>query len=280
MSEKKQYVFPELQDRDQELTERLQNFRDDHISLRQLAERIAELAWKRQLGAATNEQVQKVFKTFRWQLLDHLAREDGGLPLLLMHLLSAEEDEQLLLKWQSYRPEKALPKKSLTELNGSIHAWLDNSLLRYFEALTALDLDEAKAIWERFCNTLLKHAEAEDEVALPIYERLSEFPEGGQLQFFCAGHKGIERMLKSLMRRLENLSPNDASLRRKVIIGLDKYMLFRHLIEHHPLREQNFFYPILGEKASNDEKERIANALKATREEAERIEHKPEGDDR
>ncbi len=273
-------VFSELQNRDQELSERLQNFRDDHIRLRQLANQMAELAWKRQLGTATNDQVQKVFKTFRWQLLDHLAREDGGLPPLLMHLLSSEEDERLSLKWQSYRPEKALPKKSLTELNGSIHAWLDDLLLRHLEALTDLNLVEARAIWQKFANALLNHSKAEDALALPVYERLGNFPEGGQPSLFSAEHKGIERMLKSLTQRLENLSPNDPSLRRKVVIGLDKYMLFRHLIEHHTLREQNIFFPILDEKASSDEKERIANALKAAQEEAERTGRKPKGDDR
>jgi len=38
-------------------------------------------------------------------------------------------------------------------------------------------------------------------------------------------------------------------------------MLFRHLIEHHTLREQNIFYPLLDEKVDADEKERIKAAL-------------------
>ncbi|MFN3421565.1 MAG: hemerythrin domain-containing protein, partial [Armatimonadota bacterium] len=273
-------VFPEIQNRDQELAKRLQNFRDDHIRLHQLADQLSELAWKRQLGTATNEQVQRVFKTLRWQLLDHLAREDGGLPPLLMHLLSSEEDERLSLEWQSYRPEEAAPKRSLTELNGSIHAWLDDLLLRHLEALTDLNLAEARAIWQKFADALLNHSEAEDEIALPVYEQLGNFPEGGQPSLFFAEHKGIERMLNSLTQRLENLSPNDPFLRRKVVIGLDKYMLFRHLIEHHTLREQNIFYPILDEKAIRDEKERIANTLKAAWEKAERTGSKTKRSDR
>lgn len=273
-------IFPELQNREQELTERLQNFRDDHNRLRQLANQLAELAWKRQLGVATNEQVQTVFKTFRWRLLDHLAREDSGLSPLLMHLLSVEEDEQLLLKWKSHRFEKVATEKSLTELNGSIHAWLDDLLLRHLEALTDLNLAEARTIWQKFADALLNHAEAEDALALPVYEQLGNFPEGGQPFLFSAEHKGIERMLRSLTQRLENLSPNDPLLRRKVVVGLDKYMLFRHLIEHHTLREQNIFYPLLDEKASSDEKERIADALKAAQARAERMEFKTKEDDR
>lgn len=220
-------VFPELQNRNRELMERLRNFRDDPIRLRQLSDQMKELAWKRRLRAVTNEQVQRVFKTFRWQLLDHLVREGGVLPPLLMHSLSVEEDEQLLLKWRSHCPEKTDTKRPLTKLNGSTHAWLDDLLLRHLEALTDLNLSEAKAIWQKFANALLNHSESEDASALPFYERLGNFPEGGQPSLFSAEHKCFEQMPKALTQQLEDLSPNDTPLSRKVITGLDKYMLFR-----------------------------------------------------
>jgi len=64
-----------------------------------------------------------------------------------------------------------------------------------------------------------------------------------------------------LTQRLENLSPDDPSLRRRTVVSLDRYLLFRHLIVHHTLREQNIFYPTLDEKASEKEKQSIAEAL-------------------
>ncbi len=254
-------LFPTLQERAQEVAERLQQFCADHDQLRRMAEQLAEIAWKRQLGAATSKQVQTTLKTFRWCLLDHLAREDGVLPPLLMQTLPVDEDEQLLHRWQSHRPTEAILTDSLTDLNGRIHAQLDDLLLQHLEALTALNLMEAQQLWHCFANALLKHAEAEDSVALPVYERLGKFPEGGHPSLFSAEHKGIERMLKMLTQRLESLSPTDPSLRRKVVVGLDRYMLFRHLIEHHTLREQNIFYPLLDAQVSADEKARIADAL-------------------
>lgn len=254
-------VFSALQERVPEETEGVRRLREDHTQLRQLAEQLMEIAWKRQLGAATSAQAQTVLKTFRWRLLDHLAREDGSLPPLLMQTLSVDEDERLLRRWQSHRLTEATPTGSLTELNGRIHAWLDDLLLEHLEALVALNLTEARRLWQRFAEALLKHAEVEDSVALPVYERLGAFPEGGQPSLLAAEHKGIERMLKTLTRRLEALSPTDPALRRKVVVGLDRYMLFRHLIEHHTLREQNIFYPLLDEKARADEKARIAQAL-------------------
>lgn len=261
-------AFPPLREREPEAAERLQRLHNDHAQLRQLAEKLMEIAWKRQLGAATNQQVQTLLRTFRWRLLDHLAREDGGLPPLLMRSLSDEEDQQLLRLWQSYFPAEVGPKGSLTELNGRIHAWLDDLLLRHLEAMTALNLPTAKAVWQQFADALLRHAQAEDEVALPVYERLGEFPQGGHPSLFAAEHKGIERMLKSLTQRIDTLSPTDPTLRRKIVVGLDRYMLFRHLIEHHTLREQNIFYPLLDERSDTSEKSHITNALEKAWKEA------------
>jgi Hemerythrin HHE cation binding domain. len=259
-------VFPLLSERAPEASETLQRLSDDHAQLRELIAQLTELAWKRQLGAATNLQAQELLKTFRWRLLDHIAREDGALPPLLLQTLSADEDAELLRRWQEQiasAPSQPVPSPTLTDLNGRIHAWLDECLLRHLEALTALDLEGAKNWWRKFADALIAHAQVEDSVALPVYERLGNFPEGGQPSLFDAEHKGIERMLRSLTQRLESLSPSDPSLRRRIVVSLDRYMLFRHLIEHHTLREQNIFYPLLDEKVDDDEKEHIKAALQS-----------------
>jgi Hemerythrin HHE cation binding domain. len=264
-------VFPVLSERTPEASETLRRLSDDHTQLRELITQLTELAWKRQLGTATNLQAQELLKTFRWRLLDHIAREDGALPPLLLQTLSADEDAELLQRWQEQivsvtsQPvsnlQSPVPSPTLTDLNGRIHAWLDEWLLRHLEALTALDLEGAKNWWRKFSDALMAHAQVEDIVALPVYKRLGNFPEGGHPSLFDAEHKGIERMLRSLTQRLESLSPNDPSLRRRIVVNLDRYMLFRHLIEHHTLREQNIFYPLLDEKVDADEKERIKEAL-------------------
>ena len=264
-------IFPLLSERAPEASVTLRRLSDDHIQLRELIAQLTELAWKRQLGAASNSQAQELLKTFRWRLLDHLAREDGALFPLLLQNLTTDEDAQLLQRWQEQivsatsQPvpnlQSPVPSPTLADLNGHIHAWLDEWLLRHLEALTALDLEVTKHLWRKFADALIAHAQVEDSVALPVYERLGNFPEGGQPSLFDAEHKGIERMLRSLAQRLESLSPNDPSLRRRIVVNLDRYMLFRHLIEHHTLREQNIFYPLLDEKVEADEKERIKEAL-------------------
>lgn len=255
-------VIAVLKGKSPESVETLEQLLNDHKRLRELISQIAELAWKRQLGVTTNAQVQEALKTFRWRLLDHLAKEEGSLLPLLSQNLTVDEDTELLRRWTELKVGGPSQAVGLTDLNGKIHALLDELLLRHLEALTALKLNEARKVWGKFANGLLSHARAEDEVALPIYSRLGIFPEGGKPSLFDAEHKGIERMLKSLTQLLDELSPNEPSLRRKVVTSLDKYMLLRHLIEHHTLREQNIFYPILDEKASDDEKQKVSKALK------------------
>jgi iron-sulfur cluster repair protein YtfE (RIC family) len=152
-------VFPMLSERAPDASATLRRLSDDHAQLRELIAQLTELAWRRQLGTATNAQAQKLLKTLRWRLLDHIAREDGALPPLLLQTLSADEDAELLQRWQkqiasvTYQPvsdpQSPNPSLTLTDLNGRIHAWLDEYLLRHLEALTACHRTLLKAMVER-----------------------------------------------------------------------------------------------------------------------------------
>jgi len=152
-------VFPMLSERAPDASATLRRLSDDHAQLRELIAQLTELAWRRQLGTATNAQAQELLKTLRWRLLDHIAREDGALPPLLLQTLSADEDAELLQRWQKQiasitaQPvsdsQSPTPSLTLTDLNGRIHAWLDECLLRHLEALTACHRTLPKAMIER-----------------------------------------------------------------------------------------------------------------------------------
>jgi iron-sulfur cluster repair protein YtfE (RIC family) len=152
-------VFSLLSERASDASATLRRLSDDHARLRELIAQLTELAWRRQLGTATNAQAQKLLKTLRWRLLDHIAREDGALPPLLLQTLSADEDAELLQRWQEQiasvtsqpvsDPQSPTPSLTLTDLNGRIHAWLDEYLLRHLEALTACHCTLLKAMIER-----------------------------------------------------------------------------------------------------------------------------------
>jgi hemerythrin-like domain-containing protein len=152
-------VFSLLSERAPDASATLRRLSDDHAQLRELIAQLTELAWRRQLGTATNAQAQELLKTLRWRLLDHIAREDGALPPLLLQTLSADEDAELLQRWQEQiasitaQPvsdsQSPTPSLTLTDLNGLIHAWLDECLLRHLEALTACHRTLLKAMIER-----------------------------------------------------------------------------------------------------------------------------------
>jgi len=152
-------VFSLLSERAPDASATLRRLSDDHAQLRELIAQLTELAWRRQLGTATNAQAPNLLKTLRWRLLDHIAREDGALPPLLLQTLSADEDAELLQRWQEQiasvtsQPvsdsQSPTPSLTITDLNGRIHAWLDECLLRHLEALTACHRTLLKAMIER-----------------------------------------------------------------------------------------------------------------------------------
>jgi hypothetical protein len=68
-------------------------------------------------------------------------------------------------------------------------------------------------------------------------------------------------MIELLSEDLSRLSPDDPQVRRNVIFILDRYMRFRHLFEHHTLREQNLLYPTLESRADTATQAAIRDAL-------------------
>jgi hemerythrin-like domain-containing protein len=122
-------VFSLLSERAPDASATLRQLSDDHAQLRELIAQLTELAWRRQLGTATNAQAQELLKTLRWRLLDHIAREDGALPPLLLQTLSADEDAELLQRWQEQiasvtsqtvsDSQSPTPSLTLTDLNGT-----------------------------------------------------------------------------------------------------------------------------------------------------------------
>ncbi len=153
---------------------------------------------------------------------------------------------------------------SLMELNGRVHAYLDELMLQHLEQLTALDLQAAQTTWQRLGQLLSAHSDAEDATALQTYAQIGEFPEGGKPLLFAAEHQGLHKMVDLLSEDFSRLSSDDPQVRRKMIFTLDRYMRFRHLFEHHTLREQNLLYPILESRTDAATQAPIREALLRT----------------
>lgn len=258
------FLFPFLLNRNKELSDTLERLRKEHSKLKDLISQLEELVWKRQLGIIDNVQTRNLLETFRVQILHHLREEEEYFIPFIAKGITEKEDAKLERKWKE-KVSAFMPQKPITDdlayINGSIHALLDELLLQHLEALTSMDLDSAKRLFEQFSKKLIAHSEVEDKVALPFYEHLANFPKGGKPYLFESEHRGIERLTNSLRQYLESLSPDDPSVRRRIVTNLDRYMHLRHLIDHHTLREQNIFYPLLEKTLEPEEKKQVREAL-------------------
>lgn len=181
-----------------------------------------DLVWRRRLALVTNDAVQARLAELLVTVRDHAGR--AGWP----DRLPVIAEEQAV-------------SQSLRDTNGAIHAAIDDHLARHLVALTALDFGAAGAAWEWLKAELHAHADTEDELVVPLYDQFGEHRPGGQPAMFTAEHNGIRRLLGKLEAQEESLR-QQCDVRRAVVDGLDRYLMLRHLLEHHTLREQNILY--------------------------------------
>ncbi len=148
----------------------------------------------------------------------------------------------------------------LRAMNGTIHAAIDDHLAHHLMALTALDFEAAGRAWALLIAELHAHADTEDRLVVPCYERLGRHRPGGQPEMFTAEHNGIRRLLGKLEAQQQRLV-EQADVRRAMVDGLDRYLMLRHLLEHHTLREQNILYRHLEAEADPETLGRLRAAL-------------------
>lgn len=184
-----------------------------------------ELVWKRKLALAKNQEVQVALASLAGAVRHHGATY--GWPL---RPPSPDEEESV--------------QTTIRDTNGEIHDAIDDHLARHMMALCALDFAEAARTWELLKAEFNAHGDAEDEHVVPFYESLGEFPPGGQPMMFTAEHNGIRRLMLKIEIQQEELR-QQRDVRRKIVDSLDRYLMLRHLLEHHSLREQNILYPQL-----------------------------------
>jgi iron-sulfur cluster repair protein YtfE (RIC family) len=151
-----------------------------------------------------------------------------------------------------------------------VHEELNELFYLHQEALLTFDILGAFKRLTEFEGELRKHMSFEEEALLPIYERAGRIP-GGLVVFFTGEHRRMLEFLERFRATLERLvsrysateqrsdtegsaSCDDASLKREIIQLFDQEALFKHLVEHHDLREQNILYPTLDRVTDDAEK--------------------------
>lgn len=137
-----------------------------------------------------------------------------------------------------------------------LHERLTELFLLHQEALLLLDMALAQSRLRQFEIELQAHMRVEEELLLPVYSRAGRIP-GGPIEFFTGEHKRMLEFLARFDEKVTQLQNKPADLHRKIIELFDVEATFKHLMQHHDLREQNILYPTLDRITSETEREEL-----------------------
>ena len=113
---------------------------------------------------------------------------------------------------------------------------------------------EATSKLVEFVEYITLHINAENTYLLPLYEKyISPIPAGGAVEFFIHEHHKIKRHLDEFSAKNFDLSNSADDL----VSLFDKYYKFKHLLDHHHIREDTFLFRLLDRKLSEDEKKEV-----------------------
>jgi iron-sulfur cluster repair protein YtfE (RIC family) len=141
-----------------------------------------------------------------------------------------------------------------------VHEHLNELFFLHQEALLHLDIKQARGRLQEFEHELRAHMQDEEEVLLPIYQRAGRVP-GGAVEFFTGEHRKMLELLGRFNETLKQLEGRPPDLTRRVIKLFDEEATFKHVVEHHDLREQNILYPTLDRVTTEVERQELLNSL-------------------
>jgi hemerythrin-like domain-containing protein len=123
-------------------------------------------------------------------------------------------------------------------------------------ALLALDIELAHERLLQFRREIEEHMHVEEELLLPVYNRAGRIP-GGPVEFFTGEHKRLLEFLSRFDEQLTQMKSSSENPAREIIELFDGEAVFKSLLEHHDLREQNIFYPVLDEITTEQERQQL-----------------------
>jgi len=144
------------------------------------------------------------------------------------------------------------------------HAAMKESFLLHQEALLSRDIPLALAKLIECERALQLHAQAEEELLFPIYLR-SPPVRGGAVELFVSEHRKMLRFLAQFRDELDAFRQPVPNLARRILGLLDMEASFKHLVEHHDLREANILYPTLDRVTSEEECRELLDAISGPR---------------
>lgn len=114
-------------------------------------------------------------------------------------------------------------------------------------AFTALECSAAARAWNALGASMNAHQAVEEELlaALAAYPDLAS-PRGGATSLVLAEHQRLDHLHTVAAQQIAAVGATPLEARRLAMVRvLDDVLRFRHLLEHHGLREEQIVYPHL-----------------------------------
>ncbi|MCC6443208.1 MAG: hypothetical protein IT210_07100 [Armatimonadetes bacterium] len=142
-----------------------------------------------------------------------------------------------------------------------IHRDMTRAYRQHLAALIALNWEGSLSLLDDFGERLSCHAFLEETYILPVYaERAGSIP-GGAPELFEAEHRRMNDFviwLRDDIRAALEAVPQPGSAREsaldRAIDILEREFRFKHLLEHHDMRERNVLYPTMDTVTTDAEK--------------------------
>jgi regulator of cell morphogenesis and NO signaling len=136
------------------------------------------------------------------------------------------------------------------------HGDLQRVFEKHQRASISKDVPVALATIVTFESNLKRHIAFEEDVLLPLYKSKGGEVEGGTSPIFQAEHRKLRETAARLAQHTDELYTTPDML-GTILNLLDEEALFKGLMAHHTLREQNLLFPRLDAITTEREREKM-----------------------
>jgi hypothetical protein len=143
--------------------------------------------------------------------------------------------------------------KNISHLNIQ-HHHIFNLFLEYQKLLMHGVSQSADDKFEELKKYIKYHMDAENDFLLPLYQKyISPIPAGGAVEFFIHEHHKINRYLDEFTTMQIDVSEESLDM----VHLFDQHYKFKHLLDHHHLREHTFLFRLLDRVLPAEEKKEV-----------------------
>ena len=143
-----------------------------------------------------------------------------------------------------------------------VHEELEELFLRHQKALLGFRIPEAIELLDLFEKRLRLHMRHEEDWLLPIYDQRGGRPGRSKAlpaEVYVLEHRKMLDLLGKVRCSVAQIAPPAKPSPCDIIALLDRECSFKHLVEHHNMREHNVLYAELDRLTSEKERRELTD---------------------